>query len=182
MNYRNDNATPRDRIDEDFLKRMLSDEGYNMDFRKMRDNNGYPCFINQNDAIIASKKHDGNMADRCQKNQRENNDCKCSCARKKSGSCECLRKKEENCINIAKECGCKPYMNSCEIFKNQKVQCDDGFTVPRLNEAPLSMVYSPFQEWKNIYEPEEALEHGTIFMELDFPFYPTSCNYNKRCK
>lgn len=34
----------------------------------------------------------------------------------------------------------------------------------------LAMVYSPYQEWQNIYCGEKALENGTIFAELDKPF------------
>ena len=34
----------------------------------------------------------------------------------------------------------------------------------------LAMVYSPKQCFKNLYEPEAALSHGTLFVELDLPF------------
>lgn len=33
----------------------------------------------------------------------------------------------------------------------------------------LAMVYSPEQYWRNIYEPCEALDRGTLFSELYFP-------------
>ncbi len=49
------------------------------------------------------------------------------------------------------------------------------FTVPDLYGAPLAMVYSPAQRFENLYDPEEGLEAGTIFRDLDFPFYPTGC-------
>ena len=39
-----------------------------------------------------------------------------------------------------------------------------------LTDHPLAMVYSPLQEFHKIYEPEIALERGTIFTELDLPF------------
>ena len=35
---------------------------------------------------------------------------------------------------------------------------------------PLAMVYGPVQEWREIYDNEAGLAHGTIFKELDFPF------------
>ena len=35
----------------------------------------------------------------------------------------------------------------------------------------LAMVYSPCQDFEGIYAPEEALCRGTIFMELEKPFY-----------
>ena len=33
----------------------------------------------------------------------------------------------------------------------------------------LAMVYSPKQVWKDIYEPDVALCHGTLFSDLYFP-------------
>ena len=35
---------------------------------------------------------------------------------------------------------------------------------------PLAMVYSPVQEWRDLYDSETGHERGTIFKELDFPF------------
>ncbi|MBQ6261943.1 MAG: spore coat associated protein CotJA [Clostridia bacterium] len=49
------------------------------------------------------------------------------------------------------------------------------FSLPDLYGAPLAMVYSPAQRFDNLYDPEEGLEAGTIFRDLDFPFYPTGC-------
>ena len=39
----------------------------------------------------------------------------------------------------------------------------------------LAMVYSPYQEWQNIYDGEKALENGTIFAELNKPFLGYKC-------
>ena len=36
---------------------------------------------------------------------------------------------------------------------------------------PLAMVYSPEQEWRDLYENEVGHERGTIFKELEFPFW-----------
>ena len=49
------------------------------------------------------------------------------------------------------------------------------FTLPDLYGAPLAMVYAPVQRFDNLYDPEEGLGAGTIFRDLDFPFYPTGC-------
>ena len=38
-------------------------------------------------------------------------------------------------------------------------------------EYPLAMTYMPMQEWRNLYAPCDALKAGTIFAELDLPFY-----------
>lgn len=40
----------------------------------------------------------------------------------------------------------------------------------------LAMVYSPYQEWQNIYNGDKALEVGTIFAELDKPFKGYKCS------
>ena len=47
-------------------------------------------------------------------------------------------------------------------------------------EVPIAMVYSPVQQWKELYDPHTALQAGTVFKELDLPFYPTSCK-RKEC-
>ena len=36
---------------------------------------------------------------------------------------------------------------------------------------PLAMAYVPWQQFGCTYEPEQALQAGTIFPELDLPFY-----------
>lgn len=62
--------------------------------------------------------------------------------------------------------------------------CDGSFPTPRresgncgdvvsgfgLSSHPLAMVYSPLQEFRDIYTPDVALERGTMFSELDLPF------------
>ena len=35
---------------------------------------------------------------------------------------------------------------------------------------PPAMVYSPMQEWRELYDLDTALNRGTIFKELDLPF------------
>ena len=35
---------------------------------------------------------------------------------------------------------------------------------------PLSMVYSPAQSWGGLFEPDQALQQGTLFRCLDKPF------------
>lgn len=39
-----------------------------------------------------------------------------------------------------------------------------------LNGMHLAMVYAPSQAFEHIYTPEQWLDKGTIFAELDFPF------------
>ncbi len=66
-----------------------------------------------------------------------------------------------DCHDSVSECGC----GSCESFKS-----------PHLHGVPLAMVYSPHQEWENIYDAEVGLERGTIFKCLDFPFMNAACD------
>ena len=46
-----------------------------------------------------------------------------------------------------------------------------------IDNMPIAMAYVPFQQWRNLYEPAEAFQRGTIFKELDLPF-----NCAKECK
>ena len=43
-------------------------------------------------------------------------------------------------------------------------------------EAPLAMVYSPYQEWHELYDLESGFCQGTIFKELDKPFLGAARN------
>ena len=38
------------------------------------------------------------------------------------------------------------------------------------NYLPLAMAYVPPQSFSDIYDPETALERGTIFKKLDLPY------------
>lgn len=41
-----------------------------------------------------------------------------------------------------------------------------------LPENPVeAMAYIPFQQWQTVYSPEKAFNSGTMFPELDKPFY-----------
>ena len=46
--------------------------------------------------------------------------------------------------------------------RNEVTRCDDGLQ--------LSMVYSPYQSWRMLLSPDDALAHGTLFEELYKPF------------
>lgn len=36
--------------------------------------------------------------------------------------------------------------------------------------ASLAMAYVPFQQWGDVYSMDEALNRGTLFPDLEFPF------------
>lgn len=56
--------------------------------------------------------------------------------------------------NRERSCGCRPETSRAD------------------NEYALAMAYVPWQYFTTVYEPDKALEIGTIFPELDKPFLP----------
>lgn len=42
---------------------------------------------------------------------------------------------------------------------------------PLPDDPVPAMAYVPFQQWGEVYEPERALDAGTLFPVLDKPFY-----------
>ena len=57
--------------------------------------------------------------------------------------------------------------------KNATQSVQESRTV---NNRPIGMVYGEKQYFTRLYDPELALENGTIFEELNKPFYPTGCS------
>ncbi len=74
--------------------------------------------------------------------------------------------------------GCDMTENSCP--------CQDGTQIsrcpsPRFPESiHLAMVYSPDQEFEDLYSPENGLEAGTVFIKLDKPFGGRTISGGKR--
>lgn len=66
-----------------------------------------------------------------------------------------------NCGNAQKPAPCTTYTETSPCCER-----DD-----ELSGMPLAMAYVPWQNWKHIYEKEQAFCRGTIFEELDKPFY-----------
>lgn len=72
-----------------------------------------------------------------------------------------------------KNCGCA----KSNMKRNMSpLSADMRSKACKKDDKSLAMVYSPYQEWGNIYGPEKALCAGTLFSELDKPFegYKTS--------
>ena len=86
-----------------------------------------------------------------------------------------LNSRNMNCgCNMAEPC-VQPRMkehcdDGCERNRNR---CDDDCNRGRdmLYGVPLAMGYVPWQNFGCTYQPMEALQAGTIFPELDKPFY-----------
>lgn len=68
--------------------------------------------------------------------------------------CRCSSSSE----NRPRSAGPKPYTDTCS--------CQDP-----LRSLPIAMAYVPWQTWRQIYEAETGLSKGTVFEELDKPFY-----------
>ena len=109
----------------------------------------------------------------------------------RSGSCGCGR--ETPAGSAARPLGYPEKAGGCGCSANtvqsggpgcgcrEKDSCRSAGKIPPLTGLSLAMVYAPEQGWENIFEPEEALETGTLFAGLVFPWYPSRCRGNKDC-
>ena len=57
---------------------------------------------------------------------------------------------------IRNQNGCMNGEGGCTVFTNQPIS--------------LAMAYVAMQQWQDLYDPDLALERGTIFSQLDMPF------------
>ena len=55
------------------------------------------------------------------------------------------------------------------VLESAIADCGGNVQGSTCSMPSLAMVYSPEQVWRNIYEPSEALDRGTLFAELYFP-------------
>ena len=78
-------------------------------------------------------------------------------------------------------CGCGPF---CDIMEDPMLsqslsmgscmakEMDRKVVATCIDSLPLTMAYMPMQQLDTVYEPEDGLERGTIFPELDKPWNP----------
>lgn len=63
-------------------------------------------------------------------------------------------------------------VNITEVMKignsTSNSTADDMTTFPA--QVSVGMAYVPYQVWQNVYDPQVAIERGTIFEDLDKPF------------
>ena len=65
-------------------------------------------------------------------------------------------------------------MNNCNCQPNNKPSLarPTPYNIPcPASNQELAMAYVPWQYFKNLYEPDQALRCGTIFQDLYKPFY-----------
>lgn len=54
---------------------------------------------------------------------------------------------------------------------------------PFPEDPALAIAYVRWQELANLYEPEDGYAHGTIFQDLDKPFYGRRARYGmQKCR
>jgi hypothetical protein len=68
-----------------------------------------------------------------------------------------------------------PPQRRCDGSLRNKQMNSSGRVGWGLEEYPLAMVYSPYQEWRQTYDPDVALCRGTLFGELDLPLESINC-------
>ncbi len=49
--------------------------------------------------------------------------------------------------------------------------CNEAISHIDMHNIPLGIGYVPWQKWRDVYALCEGLSQGTIFKELDYPFY-----------
>lgn len=104
----------------------------------------------------------------------------------------------ENCNHTPnKECGCntaqsrsmpmQSHSSQCRSMQSRSMQsrsmpahsmqsrsmgrpCENMRNDP-LSNMPVAMAYVPWQYFEETYEPDKAFQYGTIFPELNKPFY-----------
>ena len=57
------------------------------------------------------------------------------------------------------------------MMHNPQMNCEDESDRDPLQGMRVGMAYVPWQNFECTYEPAQALQAGTIFPELDMPFY-----------
>jgi hypothetical protein len=53
----------------------------------------------------------------------------------------------------------------------EKERCDKDFFDKCLDKFPLAMAYVPCQKWRKVMDASAGLAAGTIFQELNLPWY-----------
>lgn len=65
-----------------------------------------------------------------------------------------------------RDCGCRQE----NAYQNRQGSCPQENNCAGEMDFALAMAYVPWQHYKETYDPDKALEVGTIFPELDKPF------------
>jgi len=194
MDYRKDMRTPKDRVDDELLARLLREtdeliagcgcrDGYESvndsrrSNRQTRRNRDGICGCGEN---RRDRRNDGGCG--CSENRRDRrNDGGCGFGenrrdRRNDGGCGC----GENSNGYQRTDECSP--SGCSNEREAMCECiNRGSLSIQTQGLPLVMSYAPDHEFHELYEDEEALKMGTLFRPLNFPFYPVKCTDNCSC-
>lgn len=93
--------------------------------------------------------------------------CGCGSVSKAQSDCGCQEKSAYYMKDKEKKKDCPKVNSRCSAFEEQ---------------FPVGMAYVPMQEFTDIYEEGKALQKGTIFAQLDYPFLIGFCAGRCGCK
>ncbi len=62
-------------------------------------------------------------------------------------------------------------MGNCNKNYMKQRECNEQYDMSSNPQYALAMAYVPWQHFNHVYEPDRALQVGTIFPELNKPFY-----------
>ncbi len=66
--------------------------------------------------------------------------------------------------------------NACDMQKSRCARCGRGTFPENVQKEPsLAMIYSPCQAFEDINDTCTALNSGTLFASLEFPFEAARC-------
>ncbi len=227
MDYRKDTRTPRDRVDDALLSRLLretdellADCGCESDShshrsgrsarrdtgdsrscgcdrnraaRRAEERNGTSCGCERNRTDRRSDDRDGSSCG-CERNRidrrsDDRNDNSCGCERnhidrrsddRDGNSCGCGWNRTDRRSDDRNDnsCGCGWNRSARNDDRNDSsCGCIDRKSMSIQTQGlPLVMSYCPDHEFHELHEDEEALAMGTLFRELNFPFYASNCS------
>lgn len=90
------------------------------------------------------------------------------------------------CYRQPATCGCNVGKKYADFHKNAVLNAQNNQMSKfcgNHNEMnyKLGMVYAPYQEWQNLFPCEKGFDAGTIFEELNKPFYGYKSNKGGCC-
>lgn len=107
-----------------------------------------------------------------QSNTRRNDDCPCQ---EEAARRETMRR-EEAAAERSSDCGCQAAETKCDNGASASDRtCDISYINDPLYGMTPAMAYVPWQRFHDTYEICRALQVGTIFPELDYPFLIGRC-------
>ncbi len=187
MEHRKEYTSHRDMLDDAMLQRILAD------MTDERDDTRTCGCMSHGDSRYQSSRSERTGNSPCDKgcgsarqayeNRQNRGNCKTCDERQTRGNCQVCgdRQSRSDC----QTCGDRHPSGEWNPAESDtcpdKYDCVSGRSASLLRGYPLAMVYSPNQEWEGILEAEEALDRGTIFTGLLFPWYPSRCKDNGGC-